>query len=130
MKYPCGACNKEVTKSKKSLACNLCEFWFHYDCIAWMTEDIYAICAKAYDLHQYSAFFCKPCQKATSKLQKGMDELKKENTRLKEKVDSLEKLIEKVDARMSKMENKAEKVKESLDEVVENVASGLEKAKE
>ena len=99
-KYPCGSCSKEVTKAKKSLACNVCEMWFHYECLVnpvdGMTEGFYASCAEAWERHSYSAFFCKCCRKATSKINGSMDEIKKENERLREKIEVLEKIVDRM----------------------------------
>ena len=129
-KYPCGACSKDVTKAKKSLCCNLCELWFHYDCCENMTEELYTMCGKAYDLYQISLFFCKSCQKATHKLKKSMVDIQEENERLKEKVEVLEKIVDRMDKRMDEMEKKSEKVKENLVDVGKEVTSGMSEAKE
>ena len=130
MKYPCGICAKEVTKTKKSLACNLCELWFHYDCAPNMSEELYICCTKAFEQTGVSLFFCKPCQKVSSKLNKSLNEVKEENARLREKVEALERILDQVDKRIGKIENKTEKVKESLVDVEKEMASGMEKAKE
>lgn len=38
--YPCGLCDLEVTWNTKSIACDTCEVWFHYDCVGLCTTDL------------------------------------------------------------------------------------------
>lgn len=129
-KNSCGGCHKEVAKNSKSIACAVCEFWFHFACVEGMTDPFYDSCAEAYKTWGYSAFFCKCCRKAMSKMNHCIKELKEEVESLKTKVEAMEKEKEKVSQRVNKVEKRAEKVKEDLEGVEREMVNGMEKAKE
>ena len=129
-KHPCGACNKEVTKQTRSLACGICEYWFHFDCVEGMTDEFFESCGQAFATWGYSAFFCKCCRKATAKMNKMMKELKEEVEKLEKRIAIVEKEREQVTKRVDNVEEKAERVKAGLEGMEREVTSGMEKAKE
>ena len=130
MPYPCGNCAKDVAKNSKSVACNVCELWFHVKCIDGMTDDFYESCVYAAATWGCSAFFCKCCRKATAKMSKSIGELKDEVKRLEKRLDELEKGKETVAQRVTQVEERAERVTVGLEGVEREIISGMEKAKE
>ena len=129
VKHPCGACHK-TTVQTKALACGVCEFWFHVDCIEGMTDEFFESCGQAFSNYGYSAFFCKCCRKATAKMNKAMKELKEEVEMLEKRIANMEKEREQVTKRVEDVAEKAERVKEGLKGMEREVTSGMEKAKE
>ena len=129
-KHPCGGCNKEVTKQTRSLACTICEYWFHYDCVEGMTDEFFESCGQAFQTWGYSAFFCKCCRKATAKMNKAVKELREEIDRLHQRVEVMEKEREQVTRRVDDMEERTERVKADLKGIEKEVTTGMEKAKE
>ena len=129
-KYPCGGCNKDVTKQSRSIACSVCEFWFHYDCVEGMTDDFFENCNQAYQTWGYSAFFCKCCRKATTKLNKSVKELKEVIERLEKRLEAIEKDRDQVSRQVNEVAEKTEKVTADLKGMEKEVSNGMERAKE
>ena len=127
-KYPCGGCNKEVAKNGKALACSVCDFWFHCACVDGMTDQFYDNCTEAATTFGYSAFFCKCCRKATSKLNQEIKEMKERMGKLEERIEEMEGEKEAVVKRVGRVEKKAEKAKEDLEGVEREIKSGMGKA--
>ena len=127
-KYPCGGCNKEVAKNGKALACSVCDFWFHFACVDGMTDQFYDNCTEAATTFGYSAFFCKCCRKATSKLNQEIKEMKERMGKLEERIEEMEGEKEAVVKRVGRVEKKAEKAKEDLEGVEREIKSGMGKA--
>ena len=124
-KYPCGGCNKEVAKNGKALACSVCDFWFHFACVDGMTDQFYDNCTEAATTFGYSAFFCKCCRKATSKLNQEIKEMKERMGKLEERIEEMEGEKEAVVKRVGRVEEKA---KEDLEGVEREIKSGMGKA--
>ena len=70
IRYPCGRCSKEVTT--KSLCCQVCEYWYHSDCVPGMTKAYFDNCKLTYDMIGHSAFLCHICQRVVAKFKGAM----------------------------------------------------------
>ena len=127
-KYPCGKCEEEVTT--KSLQCQTCEVWYHYNCITGMTKEFFDSCKAAREMYGYSGFLCQVCRKVVAKFNRSMKDLESEIEKLKERVTVLEKEKETLTQRIENTEMKTTKVSQSLEGVEKEVVSGMEKAKE
>ena len=123
-------CGKEVTKTVKGLSCAICEYWFHFDCVEGMTDEFYESCAQAHSTWGYSAFFCKCCRKATTKMNKTIKELKEDIDKLEKRIANMEKEREQVTKRVDTVEEKTDRVKAGLEGMEREVTNGMEKAKE
>ena len=128
-RFPCGKCEKE-TMGTMSVACQTCEYWFHYECINGMNREYFDNCKLSYDLHGYSAFLCQVCRKVVAKFNKTVKQLEEKVDDLTKRLLGLEREKEDLGRRVEKMEAKTSKVEESLVGVEKEVVSGMEKAKE
>ena len=129
-KCPCGKCEEEVTTNSRALQCQVCETWFHSNCIPGMTKDFFDNCKAARDTFGSSAFLCHVCRKVVSKFNRAMKDIEAEVEKLKERVVVLEMEKETLAQKIENMELKTTKVKEGLEGVEKEVVSGMEKAKE
>ena len=127
-KYPCGKCGKEVTT--KSLCCQVCDFWYHYDCVPGMTKEYFDNCKLTYDLIGHSAFLCHVCQKVVAKFKSAMKGMDDKIEALENRVTVLEMEKEALAQKVVNMEMKTTKVEEGLEGVEKEVVNGMEKAKE
>ena len=73
-KHPCRRCLKSVSGGK-SIFCQMCEFWHHYDCVPNMTKEWYDNIKMTYKTIGFLAFMCHICKKATQKLNKAMKDM-------------------------------------------------------
>ena len=129
-KDPCGKCGEDVTLAGKSLSCQVCEFWFHYECVPGMTKEYFDNCKMTRDFLGHSAFLCQVCRKVVAKFNRKMKDLEGEIEKLNERVNVLELEKETLAQKVENMEMKTDKVKEGLEGVEKEVVSGMEKAKE
>ena len=127
-KYPCGKCGDEV--KSKSLCCQICEFWYHADCVPGMNKEYFDNCKLTFDLIGHSAFLCQVCQKVVSKFKSTMRDMEEKMMALENRVTVLEMEKETLAQKVVSMEMKTSKVEESLEGVEKEVVSGMEKAKE
>ena len=127
-KYPCGRCSKEVTS--KSLCCQICDFWYHYDCVPGMSKEYFDNCKLTYDLIGHSAFLCQVCQKVVAKFKSAMKSMEDKMVVMENRVTVLEMENETLAQKVVSMEMKTSKVEEGLEGVEKEVVSGMEKAKE
>ena len=129
-KDPCGKCGEKVTLAGKSLSCQVCEFWFHYECVPGMTKEFFDNCKMTREFLGHSAFLCQVCRKVVAKFNRKMKDFEGEIKKLNERVNVLELEKESLAQKVENMEMKTDKVKEGLEGVEKEVVSGMEKAKE
>ena len=127
-KFPCGKCQEEV--KTKSVCCNSCEFWYHYECAEGMTKAYFENCRMSVDTMGRSAFLCQVCKKVMNKVNKALKNLEDEMVKLSNRVVILELEKESLALKVENMELRATKVKEGLEGVEKEVASGMALAKE
>ena len=127
-KYPCGKCDLEV--SGNSVCCNSCDTWFHYGCIEGMSKEYFDNLKKMFELQGFSAFLCKICRKVLTVIKKSMKELRDEMKTLADKIVVLELEKEALAQKVEKIEMKTDKVNDRMVGVEQEVATGMEKAKE
>ena len=127
-KYPCGNCNKEVTG--RCLCCQVCEYWYHADCVPGMTKEYFDNCNMTKDLIGHSAFLCHVCQKVVAKFKSAMKDMEEKMLVLENRVTVLELEKETLAEKVVSMEMKTSKVEEGLEGVEKEVVNGMEKAKE
>ena len=128
-KYPCGKCSKEVTRSL-SVHCQMCDFWFHSDCVPGMTKEYLANCKMTFDLVGHSTFLCQICRKVAAKFSLELKKMVDAVQMLTDRVTVLELEKETLAQKVENMEMRTAKVKEGLQDVEKEVVSGMEKAKE
>ena len=127
-KYPCGKCCEEV--AGRSLCCQVCEFWFHAECVPGMTKEYFDNCKMTHEFMGHSAFLCQVCRKVVAKFNRKMKDFEGEIRKLNDRVNVLELEKETLAQKVENMELKTDKVKEGLEGVEKEVVSGMEKAKE
>ena len=127
-KYPCGKCDEEVTS--KSLCCQMCEFWFHSDCVPGMTKEYFDNCRQTQSLIGHTAFLCHLCRRVIGKINGAMKKMEEQVKALGNQVAVLAKENETLAQRVENMEVKTTKVKEGLEGVEKEVMSGMERTKE
>ena len=89
-KYPCGKCSKEVTASVRSLRCQVCEFWFHADCVSGRTKEYFENCTLTYTLIGRTSFLCNVYQCVVSKFKNTIKEMQDTVAMLSDRVTLLE----------------------------------------
>ena len=129
-KYPCGKCCEEVKVTDRGLSCQVCELWFHADCVPGMTKEYFDNCKMTHEFMGHSAFLCHVCRKVVAKFNRKFKDLEGEVKKLNERVNVLELEKETLAQKVENMELKTDKVKEGLEGVEKEVVSGMEKAKE
>ena len=127
-KYPCGRCGEEV--KSKSLCCQVCEYWYHADCVPGMTKEYFDNCKLTYDLIGHSAFLCQVCQKVVAKFKSAMKDMEEKILVLENRLTVVELEKETLAEKVVSMEMKTSKVEVGLEGVEKEVVSGMEKAKE
>lgn len=94
----CGWCNKVVADDDKALFCEICETWYHTVCEK-IDDSVYKIAKKDSQKSAVLHYFCtKTCNKAASKILKGVIRLEKE-------VDELKTQMAGVDSRVASIED-------------------------
>ena len=129
-KHPCGKCSNEVTSKSASVHCQVCEFWFHSECVSGMTKEYLENCEMSYELFGHSTFLCQICRKVSAKFSRELKEITEEVQKLKDRMVVLELEKETLAQKVENMDKKTAKVKEGLKDVEKEVVSGMEKAKE
>ena len=129
-KYPCGKCCEEVSANVRSLCCQVCELWFHADCVPGMNKEYFENCRLTYALIGQTAFLCHVCRRVVSKFKNTMKEMQEKVEMLGDRVAVLEMEKETLAQKIENMELRTSKVKEDLEGVEKEVVSGMEKAKE
>ena len=129
VKNPCGHCKKECS-SGNSVPCGFCEFWFHSDCVDGMSPEFVASCDAINRLTGGSSFLCVICRKLATKLNAGMREANDRITKLEQMLTTAELERKYLTERIDGMENKNRQVNENVMKMENEVATGMEKAKE
>ena len=78
--YNCPSCEKKVGDDENSMFCNLCECWYHIDCVMF-PKDVYDILSKHEDLTSIK-WFCPTCKPKS-------DEALEKNSSLEKKTETL-----------------------------------------
>ena len=112
------------------MVCGFCESWFHSACVEGMTPEFVKSCDAMNRIYGGSSFICGICRKITSKLNQSMREmqLKIEKMEADQATAALERAV--MAEKIKNMENKNRQVDESVQKMEEEVATGMEKAKE
>ena len=104
VKFPCGTCNT-TTSGTAALACNICEYWHHSQCIPGMTDEFYKTMLSMKESMGYSFFLCPKCEKVNKKVWQTVNSLTK-------RMDSVEKQIADLSKQLkSSSDNAAEAMK-------------------
>ena len=94
-KTMCRKCRKEVRTNSNALECEICDEWFHIECVG-VKKEFYAALVKDGSLSNFS-WYCDDCKRGTKKLFTGIQNLSKkydclhgELSNLKHDVNSIE----------------------------------------
>ena len=112
-KYACGKCGEE-TNGTETICCNICEIWFHSDCVEGMTKQWVDSIKKTWDMLKVSTFLCRVCRKVWTNVNAAVKELKKEVVEMGNRVKALEMEKEAMAQKMEKTEMKADKAAERV----------------
>ena len=100
--YNCPSCEKKVGDDECSMFCNLCELWFHIDCVQF-PKAVYDILSKHKDLESIK-WFCPTC--------------KPKSEEALEKYCSLERKTETLSEDMITVKNEVETLKTTISNIV------------
>ena len=75
-KFPCGKCGEEA--KGQTICCQICEAWFHVECVPGMTKEYFENCKLSYELDGNSTFLCMVCRKFSFRMNKALKDLTEE----------------------------------------------------
>ena len=83
-KSSCHECKRLVKDNDKGVQCDICEHWYHANCVK-ISSDVYSVISVKEDLDWY----CVTCKRGIKQNKKDLNTLHLENERLKEENKSL-----------------------------------------
>ena len=121
VKFPCGTCNN-TTSGSAAVACNICEYWHHTQCIPGMTDEFYKTMLTMKDSMGYSFFLCPKCEKVNKKVWQTV-------TCLTKRVDSMEKQIADLMDQLKSSNDNATQAMKTVQSVQKQTAVSSEQVK-
>ena len=121
VKFPCGTCNS-TTSGSAAVACNICEYWHHTQCIPGMTDEFYKTMLTMKDSMGYSFFLCPKCEKVNKKVLQTL-------TCLTKRVESLEKEIVDLKDQLKSSNDNASQAMKTVQSVQKQTAASSEQVK-
>lgn len=109
VKHKCGGCSKDV--SGKSVACSVCELWFHTGC-ADIGDNLYKNILETSEECGFHVWCCKPCRSSIQVINKRVTVMESRLKKMESSVQTNTKDISTVNTRVDTIEGDVKKLRE------------------
>ncbi len=113
----CAKCKKSVKKNDSGLACEICETWYHAECVS-MSEDEFRDFEKN-EVGQKMHWFCPDCEKGTLSMLKTVKRLEQRQSKLEEETEKVKASVQDQNKKIDEQNVKIDVIEKNIDKRID-----------